>query len=238
MMINSLQTLFQKLSAAKTEAELRCNFMDGVSEHFIVQRWGIYLLDEQNCLMSVDTEGVSNSFIERYQTIGKPVDRLLQYVQKYHAPAHERLVYPDGQWKQSQLYLRCCTEYRHEHIMTGPIVGNGKLMGTVHFARVDRTPAFSDLDLVYLSAVCLHLSANLAKLRSQSTNEHPFITQLTPRELQIANLVARGLTNKAIGRELWITDNSVKQALKRMFRKLNVASRTEMVVKLKDLLEI
>jgi hypothetical protein len=37
-----------------------------------------------------------------------------------------------------------------------------------------------------------------------------------------------------IGAELWITQNSVKQALKRMFRKLEVSARTEMVAKLRD----
>jgi DNA-binding NarL/FixJ family response regulator len=53
--------------------------------------------------------------------------------------------------------------------------------------------------------------------------------RLTSRELQIAELVALGRTNAAIGSELWITENSVKQALKRMFRKLAVSSRAEMV---------
>jgi DNA-binding CsgD family transcriptional regulator len=54
-------------------------------------------------------------------------------------------------------------------------------------------------------------------------------TGLTARELQIVELVALGHTNAEIGTELWITENSVKQALKRMFRKLDVSSRAEMV---------
>jgi DNA-binding CsgD family transcriptional regulator len=56
--------------------------------------------------------------------------------------------------------------------------------------------------------------------------------RLTPREIQIAELVAQGLTNAQIGAALWITENSVKQALKQMFRKLEVSSRTEMVAQL------
>jgi DNA-binding CsgD family transcriptional regulator len=56
--------------------------------------------------------------------------------------------------------------------------------------------------------------------------------RLTARELQIADLVASGQTNAEIGAELWITENSVKQALKRMFRKLEVSSRAEMVARL------
>ena len=90
-----------------------------------------------------------------------------------------------------------------------------------------------------LGAVCTHLSACLAVLRVQSSASPSLICQkLTPREIQIANLVAKGLTNAEIGAELWITQNSVKQALKRMFRKLAVSARTEMVDKLRDILQV
>ena len=238
-MASSLQPLFQAIATAPTEQELRFRFMDGVSEHFGIQRWGIYLLDEQNCLASFDVKGVSDAFVERYEKIGRPVDPVLKYVLEYHAPAHEELVLPVGGWKRSELYQRCCAEYDHEHIMTGPIVGNGQLLGTVHFARVADPAAFSSHDLVGLSAVCTHVSACLARLRSQPIlTQNPCIMRLTPRELQIANLVAKGLTNAKIGVELWITENSVKQALKRMFRKLEVSARTEMVAKLRDILQV
>ena len=207
--------------------------MDSLSEYFGVQRWGVYLLDNQNRLASVDVIGVPDAFIERYEKIGRTVDPVLQYVLKNHAPAHEGLVLPQGGWKQSELYKRCCSKQDHEHIMTGPIVGRGQLIGTIHFARVGDTPAFSPNDLASLGAVCTHSSACLAELRQQSSRvPNPFLQRLTPREIQIANLVAKGLTNAEIGAELWITQNSVKQALKRMFRKLEVSARTEMVAKL------
>jgi DNA-binding CsgD family transcriptional regulator len=255
-MVNSLHPLFQELATAPTEQELRFRFMDGISEHFGIQRWGIYLLDAQKRLASFDVKGVSDAFVERYEQIGKSVDPVLKYVLEYHAPAHEELVLPVEQWKHSELYKRCCVEYSHEHIMTGPIVGNGDLIGTIHFARVGDVPAFCSQDLANLSAVCLHISACLAKL--QLAREHNLrshfnlfspdqfqslqvqnsnITRLTPREIQIANLVAKGLTNAEIGKELWVTSNTIKQALKRLFRKLGVASRTEMVAQLRDILQ-
>lgn len=211
--------------------------MDRVGEDFGVQRWGIYLLDGENGLASVDTQGVSDTFVEKYQKVGKAVDPVLQYVVRYHAPAHEELVLPQGTWKQSQLYQSCCSQYDHEHIMTGPIVGSGRLIGTVNFARVS-DPAFSQTDLASLGALCTHFSTRLAELRRPaSVAANPFLQRLTPREVQIANLVAKGLTNAEIGAELWITRNTVKQALKRMFRKLEVSTRTEMVAKLRDLLQ-
>ncbi|PSB15046.1 transcriptional regulator [filamentous cyanobacterium CCP1] len=237
-MVRSLYPFFQAIATAPTEEALRFRFMDCVSEYFGVQRWGIYLLNEESQLASVDVQGVSDTFVERYQKFGKAVDPVLQYVLQYHAPAHESLVLPEGGWKQSELYQRCCSEYDHEHIMTGPIVGQGQLIGTVNFARVGDTPAFDPLDLAMLGAVCTHLSTRLAELRRPLfANANPLLKRLTPREIQIANLVARGLTNAEIGAELWITQNSVKQALKRMFRKLEVSARTEMVAKLRDILQ-
>lgn len=236
-MARSLYPLFQAIATASTKAALRDRFMDGVSDYFGVQRWGIYLLDNQNRLASFDVVGVSDAFVERYEQIGRAVDPVLQYVLENHAPAHEELVLPIGTWKQSELYQRCCAEYDHEHIMTGPIVGNGQLIGTVHFARVGQTPAFNLHELASLGAVCTHLSACLAGLRKPSSPPPSSSQRLTPREIQIVKLVAKGLTNAEIGTELWITQNSVKQALKRMFRKLEVSARTEMIAKLRDILQ-
>ena len=235
--MNFLHPLFRSLSTAPTEQVLRSRFMDGVSESFGVQRWGIYLLGDENYPESIDVRGVSDDFVDRYQKFGRSIDPVLDYVLKYHAPAHEELVLPPGGWKQSDLYQRCCSEYNHEHIMTGAIVGNGQLIGTVNFARVgDNIPAFDWSDLASLGAACSHFSAKLAELRRQSDPVlDPIVQRLTLREIEIAMLVAKGLTNAEVGAELWITQNSVKQALKRMFRKLEVSARTEMIARLSDL---
>lgn len=223
-----LHNLFHEIAASPTEKSLRSKFMDHISDHFQVERWGIYLLNDDNNLGSSDVHGVSDDFVERYNQLGRSVDPVLQYVQKYHAPAHEEMVLPSGKWKESQLYRLCCCEYDHEHIMTGPIIGQGQLRGSIHFARGKGTPAFNAIDVATLSAVCTHISIKLASFHTLNTYYH----RLTYREQQIANLVAQGLTNKQIGAKLWITQNTVKQSLKRMFRKLNVSARAELVYKL------
>jgi DNA-binding NarL/FixJ family response regulator len=50
---------------------------------------------------------------------------------------------------------------------------------------------------------------------------------LTEREIVILRAVARGLPNRAIGRELWVTEQTVKFHLTNIYRKLDVANRTE-----------
>lgn len=54
---------------------------------------------------------------------------------------------------------------------------------------------------------------------------------LTERELEILALAARGLTNKAIGAQLSISDRTVQNHLAHIFAKLNAASRTEAVMR-------
>ncbi len=50
---------------------------------------------------------------------------------------------------------------------------------------------------------------------------------LTERELGILRAVARGLSNQAIGKELWVTEQTVKFHLTNIYRKLGVSNRTE-----------
>jgi DNA-binding NarL/FixJ family response regulator len=50
---------------------------------------------------------------------------------------------------------------------------------------------------------------------------------LTEREFTILKAVARGLSNQAIGKEMWVTEQTVKFHLTNIYRKLGVANRTE-----------
>jgi DNA-binding NarL/FixJ family response regulator len=50
---------------------------------------------------------------------------------------------------------------------------------------------------------------------------------LTRRELEILQLVAEGHSNAQVGRMLWVTEQTVKFHLSNIYRKLDVANRTE-----------
>jgi DNA-binding CsgD family transcriptional regulator len=56
-------------------------------------------------------------------------------------------------------------------------------------------------------------------------------TLLTPREVQILDAIADGLTNKAIARRLGISLHTVKFHVESVFRKLGARTRTEAVVR-------
>lgn len=67
----------------------------------------------------------------------------------------------------------------------------------------------------------------LSRLRQRTRS-----LSLTPRELEIARLVAKGLPTKAIGSGLGISGWTVLTHLRRVFTRLGVSSRAAMVARL------
>ena len=53
--------------------------------------------------------------------------------------------------------------------------------------------------------------------------------ELTPRELEVLQLLAQGKPNKLIGSSMFISEVTVKSHVQSVFRKLNVLSRTEAI---------
>ena len=58
---------------------------------------------------------------------------------------------------------------------------------------------------------------------------------ITARELEILNLVARGLSNREIATQLFVSENTVKTHCARAFDKLGAARRTQAVLRGKEL---
>ncbi|MEG4347412.1 LuxR C-terminal-related transcriptional regulator [Microcoleus sp. A003_D6] len=220
----SLQLLFKEIDLVTDEQDLRSQVVPKIGEYFATQRSGIFFFDQL----------LADRKFQKLLKVALSVEHnpVARYLAERHTPVHEGLVTSPKAW------AIICPRPDHWHVMAGPIVNSGELVGAVGCTREQSMPAFDTQNLADLSAICLHLSVwaatvRAAKLSRRESQHQPFKSdRLTPRELQIAELVALGLTNAQIGKEIWITENSVKQALKRMFRKLEVSSRAEMVAQL------
>jgi DNA-binding CsgD family transcriptional regulator len=70
----------------------------------------------------------------------------------------------------------------------------------------------------------LRATGETARRREPST-----LDQLTPQELQIAGLVAAGMTNRQIAAQLFLSPRTIDYHLRKVFSKLGVVSRTELV---------
>jgi len=83
------------------------------------------------------------------------------------------------------------------------------------------------------TVVAKELTGALAKAVKGDTpavDPKPAFADLTPRERQILRHLAEGQSNKTIGRELGISEGTVKLHVKAILRKLNVHSRVEAAV--------
>ena len=57
------------------------------------------------------------------------------------------------------------------------------------------------------------------------------LSQLTKREVEVAELVALGLTNRAIGNRLFISESTAKAHVRHILEKLNATKRTEIAAR-------
>ena len=71
--------------------------------------------------------------------------------------------------------------------------------------------------------------ALMAKRSNERSQQVP-TPRLTERELEVLKLVARGLNNRDIANELFISENTVKNHIRNILEKLQLHSRMEAVV--------
>jgi two-component system NarL family response regulator len=77
------------------------------------------------------------------------------------------------------------------------------------------------------------LLTEFASIARRATEESPRevpAPKLTDREIQVLKLVARGMNNRDIAKELFISDNTVKNHVRNILEKLQIHSRMEAVM--------
>ena len=232
-MKSQLKSLFQAINQATDEDEVRSQVAPKIGEHFAATRSGIFFFDRILAAERNLNPALKKAVETVLSTERNPIAR---YLAEQHAPVHESLVSSPRAWQM------ICPRPDHWHVMAGPVVTKGQLVGVLGCTREKSQPAFNNQNLADVSALCLHLSVWAATVRIQQppsfvrsfggSDATPLSARLTARERQIADLVSLGKKNAEVGAELWITENSVKQALKKIFRKLEVSSRTEMATQL------
>jgi DNA-binding CsgD family transcriptional regulator len=107
-----------------------------------------------------------------------------------------------------------------------------------------RTSDFSDRDVAAMSALQPHLTAasEHAVLRGRWKAQRDLdsevaatVSMLTEREQEVALLIVEGSSNRAIARRLGISSRTAENHVANLLRKLELASRTQLVARLRPL---
>jgi DNA-binding CsgD family transcriptional regulator len=92
----------------------------------------------------------------------------------------------------------------------------------------------------FFSSHGMEAFAERARVELEATGEHArrrrfaTLNQLTPQEAEISRLVAEGRSNREIAAQLFISPSTVDYHLRKVYRKLAVKSRTQLVARLAD----
>ncbi|MDB5056037.1 MAG: hypothetical protein JWM44_4087 [Bacilli bacterium] len=128
---------------------------------------------------------------------------------------------------ETALHLAEPEGYIRSFIDEGPMMAEmlSAYLKVLQGSRLRNTPSVS---LVYVKQL-------LQALNSPMKEEQSVKATLTEQEMRIIKLIEKGLSNKQIAEQVYVTGETVKSHIKNMYRKLNANSRVQVLQQAKDL---
>jgi DNA-binding CsgD family transcriptional regulator len=177
--------------------------------------------------------GMRDADFEEWDQHWRPLERVFPTALARAVPVHNWQVYREDEWKGARPYLEFGKRLQIYHYMSAPIFGSrGTVVGALNFCRRPQDRPFDGNAIATAIALSGFVSATLARVTELSTAVAEPAVILSYRELQAARLAAAGRNNLEIALQLGIARETVKQTLRRVYRKLEVSGRAQMAAKL------
>lgn len=192
-----------------------------------------FVPDEVEALVALGEVQPAERLTDRLEEQGRALDRPLALATA--ARCRGLVASARGDLEEAQKHLQRSVR-EHEGVQHPLDLGRALLVAGAVRRRMRKKKSARDL----LERALATFDALGAPLWSQRAERElariggraPTPTGLTPTEVQIADLVAEGKTNREVAGTLFLSVHTVEANLKRIYRKLDVRSRTELARRL------
>ncbi len=224
------------------EADMRRCFLERL-RHLVPYEMGdFYLLDPGHAALLVRPVGVDY-----------PIDKQKAYDETYHVVDYARpllslarpMVYRDTDLLEHE--EREQTDFYQEYLLPAGLHfvasiifwREGEALGVVNLHRCQAAGDFSELEMFILRQLEPHLSNRLwhlkhfvlqsdlnpEKRRQLLASQY----QLSQRETEVFYRLLSGLSNSEIARELFVSDDTIKKHIGRIYQKTGVRTRSQLI---------
>lgn len=239
---------YLKLAGSRSVAALGENLSSALNPTLGPGAVAIYLLAGSQPELVYSNEA-PEGLLEEYDHVGSAKDPMLDHVLGTGVPIDNIAMQHQPDWLAggNDEFLR---KWGFGHCMAGPVLLDRRAVAVVYVARKKEAGAYARAELEFLEAACFSASLALEvmsaaelldkedqeKITDARTTKEPAkvpraVALLPPRAAQVAELLCKGLTNKAIARELNISAYTVKDHVSALCQRFEVRNRTELVHK-------
>jgi DNA-binding CsgD family transcriptional regulator len=230
-----LQTLLAAVQGAASLAEVQRAYVETVGAVIDARAHGIYWFPRgDRTRMRLEVRGAAEDFIAEYERVGPTGDPVLGALLRARRPVRSDELMPPERWRRLPFHATLARAGL-EHTLQAPVLHGGVLVGTLNVARPAAAPQFDARDALVLGLVSVHVAAAYrraerfdALVRRASAPSSDALEVLSAREREVSLLVVAGLSNREVAAALGVAESTVKEHLKRIFRKLGVANRQEL----------
>jgi DNA-binding CsgD family transcriptional regulator len=233
MSIQALFSFLPQLARCQRPSDVGGVAVDAARRAFDTHVSGTIFLDESCRTTERNLRGMRDADFDEWDLRWRPLERVFPTALARGVPVHNWQVYREDEWIRDRGYLEFGRRLRIHHYMSAPIFGSrGTFVGAINVCRRPQDRPFGEADIAVASALSGFVSATLARVTEAATQPAGTAAILSYRELQVAQIAAAGRNNLQIALQLGIARETVKQTLRRVYRKLAVTGRAQMAAKL------
>ena len=226
--------------AIEDEKELRLSFLSRIQDLIVCDQASFYLPDpKHNNITDPVSLNIDRRFLDAYENYYRNIDEAMPYIHMTRPNTYRYTDILNGKAKQlSETYNDFFKPMGACYSQGVNLVWNNHFLGLVVLFRRIGGQDFTDRDMFILRQFQGHLSHKIYLLLGGDQREHLGLLNksvlkekyhLSEREIEIVDLVLSGYHNQAISDKLFIELSTVKTHLKRIFTKLNISSRTQIL---------